>query len=103
MSTTRGVRRVRNVQLQSGICFRPFLHPNNESGSIDLLHTFCQTLLGPALGTDVETRKLNIENEFNGTAINVEFLFNVLKYNFDVNLGYKVTNEIDEDCSSITA
>ena len=38
------------MQLQSGICFLPFLRPNNESGSIDLLHTFCQTLLGLSPG-----------------------------------------------------
>ena len=40
----------RYVQLQSGICFRPFLRQNNESGSIDLLHTCCKTLLGPCPG-----------------------------------------------------
>ena len=46
------------VQLQSGICFRTFLRPNNESGSIDLLHTFCQTPLEPSPGHDLGSLRL---------------------------------------------
>ena len=69
------------VQLQSGIGFRPFLRPNHESGSIDLLHTFCQTLLGPSPGHALggpwrrrRDRRLRLESASESVSIAHEIL-----------------------------